>query len=397
MTPVFILDDVKDVLYDYCYGQSAGNNELKHLTDDEEIIDDSNISIEDIEEVHSDCDSCQVIPDPETEVHLITSSHHYTLLSFCETRWYSAWLVMSRFLSLFGALTALKENMLESRSGYDPKQKKEFVAAMDTIDKKELTKVVHFLRPLVQGIDFCQQDSSLQLDVVPMINSLLGYYQKHTLSVPVEETGEGDGCTINLPHENVEELFEKRFDLFKKVPTHLCELFYDQKLEEWNNTISESDPRIQQFCDQIGKEVESYLLPTANFFEREEQIKRIRDANRSRTEAISFLKDYKKRIGIHVGEYMKMYSTSYPILFPIFQDLFCQVASSAAVERSFSAHGRLLSPQRNSLKGSQVCMLMQIRQNVKCAQQLGEIEKLIRFIKNYDSLLKAGQLDNYYI
>ena len=143
---------------------------------------------------------------------------------------------MSRFLSLFGALTALKENMLESRSGYDPKQKKEFVTAMEAIDKKELTKVVHFLRPLVQGIDFCQQDSSLQIDIVPMLKGLLGYYQKHTLSVPVEETGEGDGCTINLPHENVEELFEKRFDLFKKVPTHLCELFYDQKLEEWNDT-----------------------------------------------------------------------------------------------------------------------------------------------------------------
>ena len=170
MTPVFILDDVKDVLYDYCYGQSAGNNELKDLGDDEETIDDNNISIE---EVHSDNDSCQVIPDSETEVHLITSSHHYSLLSFCETCWYSAWLVMSRFLSLFGALTALKENM-ESRNEYDPKQKKEFVTAMEAIDKKELTKVVHFLRPLVQCIDFCQRDSSLQIDIVPMINGLLG-------------------------------------------------------------------------------------------------------------------------------------------------------------------------------------------------------------------------------
>ena len=80
---------------------------------------------------------------------------------------------MSRFLSLFGVLTALKKNM-ESRSGHDPKQKKEFVTAMEAIDKKELTKVVHFLRPLVQGIDFCQQDSSLQIDIVPMINGLLG-------------------------------------------------------------------------------------------------------------------------------------------------------------------------------------------------------------------------------
>ena len=166
---------------------------------------------------------------------------------------------MSRFLSLFGVLTALKENM-ESRSGHDPKQKKEFVPAMKAINKEEWTKLIHFLRPLVQGIDFSQQDSSLQTDVVPVLNSILGYYQKHTLSVPVEETREGDGCTIYLPHENVEELFEKRSDLFKKVPTHLCELFYDKKLEEWNDIISESDPRIQQLCNQIGNEVESYLF-----------------------------------------------------------------------------------------------------------------------------------------
>ena len=51
---------------------------------------------------------------------------------------------MSRFLSLFGALTTLKENM-ESRNEYDPKQKKEFVPAMEAIDKKELTTLIHFL------------------------------------------------------------------------------------------------------------------------------------------------------------------------------------------------------------------------------------------------------------
>lgn len=47
--------------------------------------------------------------------------------------------------------------------------------------------------------------------------------------------------------------------------------------EEWmvggysGDIISESDPRIQRFYDQIGKEVESYLLPTATFFEREDK------------------------------------------------------------------------------------------------------------------------------
>ena len=57
---------------------------------------------------------------------------------------------MSRFLSLFGVLTALKKNM-ESRSGHDPKQKKEFVTVMKYIDKEELMKLIHFLRPLVKG------------------------------------------------------------------------------------------------------------------------------------------------------------------------------------------------------------------------------------------------------
>ena len=65
--------------------------------------------------------------------------------------------------------------------------------------------------------------------------------------------------------------------------------------EEWmiggnsGNIINESDPRTQRFYDQIGKEVESYLLPTATFFEREEQIKGIRDANRSVLKPYPFL------------------------------------------------------------------------------------------------------------
>ena len=73
MTPVFILDDVKDVLYDYCYGQSAGNNELKDLADDEETTDDRNISIEDIEEVHSDCEQTP-------RLKFISQHHHITIV-----------------------------------------------------------------------------------------------------------------------------------------------------------------------------------------------------------------------------------------------------------------------------------------------------------------------------
>ena len=76
-----------------------------------EEMSDGNISISDVENIHSDSRSCQALSNSETVVRLITS-HRYTLLSFVETRWYSAWLVMCRFLSLFNVLISLKDNMI---------------------------------------------------------------------------------------------------------------------------------------------------------------------------------------------------------------------------------------------------------------------------------------------
>lgn len=204
------------------------------------------------------------------------------------------------------------------------------------------------------------------------------------------------GFSFHIPYESIEELYEKWFDLFKKIPSHLRELFYDERIEEWAAEIQDNDTtRICWFCSLVGDEVVKLLIPVPGFFEKEKR-KRIGDANRSRAEALLFIKDYKKRIGIHVKEYMKIYSTSFPVLSPLFDQLICQVASSAAVERSFSVHGRLLVPHRNRLGEESVREVLQINQNIKCAQRFGNMSKLLSFIKNYEKIVSAGQLNSYY-
>ena len=146
---------------------------------DEDIEDVKQSSLIDMKEFSYSSDGSQAIPDEENEVHVTTSHHKYCLLTFCETRWYSAWLVMCRFFSLFSALTALRDDMEESQKGYDAKLKAIFIDAMSNINKRQLLKLIHFLPPLLQGIHFCQRDSTLQIHIVSIINTLQDFYMDH--------------------------------------------------------------------------------------------------------------------------------------------------------------------------------------------------------------------------
>ena len=101
----------------------------------------------------------------------------YSLLSFGMTRWYSAWTVMERFYSLREALFVLKDEC-ETNKKYKPH--KDFVKSMESINMYQLNKILHFLRPLVQAIDYFQRDSSLHIDVLPVLNRLREYYDMHT-------------------------------------------------------------------------------------------------------------------------------------------------------------------------------------------------------------------------
>ena len=54
----------------------------------------------------------------------------YKLLSLCDVRWYSSWMVMTRFYSLFEVLTCLKEECQKSKY-LKTNGRREFINAWD--------------------------------------------------------------------------------------------------------------------------------------------------------------------------------------------------------------------------------------------------------------------------
>ena len=103
----------------------------------------------------------------------------YKLLSYCETRWYSAVLVMRRFYSLYESMKSLYDDMEQNPTAYNIQKKNKFMASMRRIDNRELLRAVCYLQPLVQGIAFCQADITLQMNVIPLLRSILDYYMSH--------------------------------------------------------------------------------------------------------------------------------------------------------------------------------------------------------------------------
>ena len=51
-----------------------------------------------------------------------------------------------------------------------------------------------------------------------------------------------DQLIFNIESESVRELFEKRFDLFKKIPLRLHELFFDEFIKKWEYDVRPEDP-----------------------------------------------------------------------------------------------------------------------------------------------------------
>ena len=45
-------------------------------------------------------------------------------------------------------------------------------------EASELLNLLHFLKPLVDGINYCQNNSHTQIDLLPLIESLQKYYRE---------------------------------------------------------------------------------------------------------------------------------------------------------------------------------------------------------------------------
>lgn len=304
------------------------------------------------------------------EVEKSTGSH--SLVAFCPTRWYSAWSVMVRFLELYDALSALKEEcaspLLKKNNGLM------FASYMESIHQEDLRKTVHYLRPLVQAIDFFQSDATTHWDVLPVFNELLSFYKNKTgdSQTPISSSST---VLFILPKGAVTDAFSSRMQFFTEEYPALLQLFTDEFARTLPREVDMKDARVIYYKDQLFEEIEKLCNPNG-IGELDEMV------NKMQNEAIVFLKLHRKRRGITMDEFLNTHAEQVGLITSKLQELFSLPASSAAVERSFSVQGCFLQPRRNQLSLATVKNLMMIKINCMLAAKNGWEDNLLNYLQN---------------
>lgn len=130
-------------------------------------------------------------------------------------------------------------------------------------------------------------------------------------------------------------------NLFDEPHTNLYKLFTDEFARALPRGSGIDDERVQRFGENLIPELERYYHPAIN--------RNIDDlVNATCNEALIYITQYHKRVGITVNEYIRNNSHRYPYLIEINKEMCSCPASSAAVERWFSVQGGILSPKRKS-------------------------------------------------
>ena len=122
--------------------------------------------------------------------------------------------------------------------------------AINSIDDDDLLRVIHFLYPLVQGIDYCQRNDSMQLDIVPMIESIRRFYKKHSSD---SENRVADRI-LDTKYEEIDPLFVSRLSLFSVIPSDLRVIFFDELYNESDEITYDAEQLqgfIREACNRI--------------------------------------------------------------------------------------------------------------------------------------------------
>ena len=271
------------------------------------------------------------------------------LLSFFDVRWYSAWMVMRRFYILWNVLTRLNSHI-------DPDDHPKFADAFKLIDKTHLLYIVQLLYPLVEAIDYCQRDSSRSVDGLAIIKKLRDYY----LDISVD----------GLENDEVEKIFSDRLKLFNHLSEGLQELFslpYSKKLDD-----SEKNNLVNKCIDELLK----ISIPDMDKQEIE---------NIAYMEVPLFLDSGTLRKGLTISGFFQSYNNrnqgqKFVLLPHVYEQLKSQVASSAAVERSFSEQALIQTSRRRLLKTKTVNNLMMIKCNLKFLKRRGMELQLRKYL-----------------
>lgn len=294
----------------------------------------------------------------------------YSLRTFCPVRWYSAWTVMCRFYELFEAITRLRIECY-----VDEKLKKNggtlLCASLEGIRKEDVFKIISFLKPIVDGIDFFQRTMAHHIDVSHILNNLLLFYQQHTQSCDGNDDSQ---VIVAITTERFYDLFSSRLEMFGSETSNLRLLFTDEKARELEGHLTLDDEAVQAFGMLLLPELKSFFRQ--NHYQNWNRL-----ANLAYSQALRFLVDYEAREGLTLDEYFRFTSSLYPELTIVYKQEYCSPASTASVERSFSVQGCYMQPRRSSMKGSTIRDLMMIRMNIALGERSGWANGLLDYIK----------------
>ena len=217
-----------------------------------------------------DDESTEVIDVSEQEINApskrVRVYAHHKLRSFCEVRWYSAWMVMARFYELYESLitVSLLRDFIDQKT-------KDFITAMEKIKKEELLRALHYLYPLVEAINYCQKDTTSTMEVIPLIRSLYEYYKNSILITLKPET---------------QKIFDERFRMYRYMPEEQYRIFTEAPRE-----VNVSSPEIQKRVEKIRKEAYHIFCGVTDHDEQDswEEEDADRRANQTASEVIGFL------------------------------------------------------------------------------------------------------------
>ena len=122
--------------------------------------------------------------------------------------------------------------------GTRDKKAKTFVVAMDDIRKEELKRIVDYLCPLVDCINYCQSNSAISMEVLPVIERLRAYYTNRD--------------PLGISREQVKNMFDKRFNMFDDILIELSSLFI-----ETPRPVDARSPEVQARFNRIQKEIKA--------------------------------------------------------------------------------------------------------------------------------------------
>ena len=275
------------------------------------------------------------------------------LVQYMKNRWYSAWVVMKHVYALYPALKAMQEELSETWIDKD-QDVNHLIQMIGELDQTVLQKALNYLLPIVQGIVYCQSETTTVVDVISILSSLRQHYASCTF-FPLDETVR-------------KECIDDRLNCVVDVPQSIIEFFYGVADK---TPITPDMPSYEHFITEVHMTIKQHILSEqcGRFFSSRKQEELFDMLTVIQNEIIHYLEAAKERECMTVRNYLEVSAWKYPVLYEVYRDLFCDVTASSSVERSMIMHGLASIPRQTHMDEMVMNMLILLKTNHQYTQE----------------------------